>query len=184
MERAKEMPKLNIKTIQLKTNPKYDSKSPWGTRPISYIEKIIVHQAMADATTEAVHRYHTGSNSHLKSGGAPRIAYHYTIEKDGTVYKVNELRDITWHCRGQNIGSIGILILGNFDGPKHRGTSKPTPKQIRSLGLLLDHLREELKLSSRDVYGHSHFGKMDCPGIDLVRAINLYRGRNSESSIS
>ena len=173
-----EMPQLDIKSIRLDTNPKYDPKKPWGKRSISMINKIIVHQAMADASTEAIHKYHTGPDSHLKSGGAPRIAYHYTIEKDGTVFKVNSIEDVTWHCRGQNIESIGILMLGNFTGPTYIGKSEPTPEQLKSLGLLLDHLRDTLKFSNKDVFGHCDFGKENCPGNKIMARVKRYRGDN------
>jgi len=175
-------PKMdNFKPIrlQLKDNPSYPHKPVWGQRPLSMINKIIVHQELADGDTESVHRYHISENSHLKQGGAPRIAYHFTVEKDGTVYQVNELKDIVWHCRGQNIESIGIMLCGNFDGPTHKGTGSPTSIQIQGLKNLLNYLSEELKFSDRPytfIRGHCDFGKENCPGNEVIYFLrNQYR---------
>jgi N-acetyl-anhydromuramyl-L-alanine amidase AmpD len=144
---------LEIRTINLNTNPKYDQNRPWGKRSLSDIDKIIIHQALSKGTTESIHNYHTSENSHLKSGGAPRISYHYTIEEDGKIYMVNNLDDVVWHCRGVNISSIGVLVIGDFDGPTHRGKSgDPTPEQLSSLKFLVDHLEKKLLMTNKNLY--------------------------------
>jgi hypothetical protein len=42
-------------------------------------------------TVEQVNSYHTtpGEQNHLSKRGAPHFSYHYGIDLDGTVYKVN-----------------------------------------------------------------------------------------------
>jgi len=46
---------------------------------------------------EQVNNYHItpGKQNHLSSKGAPHFAYHYGIDLDGTVYKVNPLSATT-----------------------------------------------------------------------------------------
>ena len=169
-------PKLVINKLTLAPNPRYASGKLWGYRPESMIEKIIVHQAMSEADTIAIHNYHISENSHIKRGGAPKICYHYTIEKDGKVYLVNDHEDIVWHCKGQNLTSLGILLLGDFAGQDHVGRSKPTEEQLASLRQLLDQLTGELQIAPKDVFGHIDFGKPACPGFEVMKFIHKYKG--------
>jgi len=170
-----EEPTLLIKKLVLVPNPKYQGDKLWGKRPISFITKIIVHQELGEGNTVAVHNYHISDNSHLKKGGAPKIAYHYTIEKDGTVYNVNDLTDVVWHCGKQNIISIGIMLCGDFTGPSHIGKSEPTKAQTRSLKQLLEYLITELRLNKKAIYGHNDFGKDNCPGIVITNVIKEFK---------
>ena len=169
-------PKLEIHKLTLVPNPKYSSGKLWGYRPESIIDKIIVHQAMSEADTLVIHNYHISETSHIKRGGAPKICYHYTIEKDGKVYLVNDHEDVVWHCKGQNLTSLGILLLGDFAGQDHDGRSEPTPEQLESLEMLLDKLTSELHLSPQDIYGHFDFGKPACPGFEVMKFIHKYKG--------
>jgi N-acetyl-anhydromuramyl-L-alanine amidase AmpD len=159
------------------THEYYSNKTSWGYRPLQEINKVIVHQELGDGNTEAVHRYHTSPESHLKLGvGAPKIAYHFSIEKDGVIYQVNELSDVVWHCRGQNVYSVGIMLVGNYDGPSHEGTASEPPQiQLDALKWLLDKLLKELELSRKDVYGHAKFGKINCPGTATTKFLEKYR---------
>ena len=165
-----------IDNLILPHNPHYDIRKLWGNRPTTMINKIIVHQSLSDSTTEQVNRYHTSKESHIKPGvGCPKICYHYTIEKDGTIYKVNKDTDITWHTAGQNMTSLGVLVLGNFSGEGYVGKSFPTDRQLTSLTYLLDKLRLSYKLTKNDVYGHHDFGKPACPGYDIKKHLEEYK---------
>lgn len=161
--------------LDLPPNPRWTGKL-WKQRLISSIKKIIVHQALGELDTLGVHNYHISPESHLNPGiGAPRISYHYTIEKDGRVFVVNEMTDVLWHCKGQNTSSIGILMLGDFTGPGHVGKSEPTEAQLTSLDQLLDMLRDKYKLTIASVFGHCDFGKPACPGDKVNAHIQKYR---------
>jgi len=167
---------IEIRNIDLPTNPRWKGKT-WGQRKLQSIYKIVVHQELGEANTLSVHNYHISPDSHLKLGvGAPRIAYHYTIEKDGTIYEVNKLTDIVWHTAGQNLHGIGIMLVGDFDGNGHKGKSKPTECQLDSLKDLLDHLTGKLNINITEIYGHCDFGKPACPGDDVMNYIRKYRG--------
>lgn len=169
------IPPFVIEKLVLAPNPRYQGKL-WGYRPPSYINKLIVHQSLSEADTIAIHEYHISKKSHIKPGtGAPKICYHYTIEKSGKVYLVNDPTDVVWHCKGQNMESIGILVLGDFDGVEHVGKSKPTEEQLASLRQLLDKLVGDYSLPRTEVYGHSDFGKPACPGFVLDKFIEGYR---------
>lgn len=168
---SKNYPKIT--KLKLLRNPR---GSEWGKRSIDLIKKIIVHQSLADWTTQRTHEYHISPESHLKPGtGAPAIAYHYTIEKDGTIYQVNNLNEITWHCAGENIQSIGIVVLGDFAWKENVNGKAPSKEQLKSLRFLLKFLTEKLKISKTEIYGHQDFGKESCPGFVLYDFIQDYK---------
>lgn len=162
--------------LDLEPNPNYVGKKMWGYRPITMIKKIIIHQALSEADTLAIHNYHISEASHIKKGGTPMIAYHYTIEKDGTTYLVNKHTDITWHTKGQNTVSLGIMLCGDFNGSTHVGKTDPTDEQMYSLEKLLDMLTKRFNILREEVYGHSNFGKIACPGYVVEQFIKEYRG--------
>ena len=165
--------KIKIIKLDLKRNPR---NPEWGKRDVSLINKIIVHQELGEGTTQQVHNYHISTESHLKPGvGAPAIAYHFSIEKDGTIYKCNSIKDVTWHCVGENIQSIGIMIVGNFAWRENVNGKSPTQEQLKSLRQLLDYLTEKYIILKQNVYGHKDFGKESCPGFVLYDFVNDYK---------
>jgi hypothetical protein len=136
----------------------------WSTRELASINKIIIHQEMADGTVELVNRYHIRPN-HISPLGCPHFCYHYGIEKSGEVIHANELNQVTWHTTGQNDTGIGIMLAGNFAGPGHESnTEDPAIQQLDALEELCDYLMKAFALSGKGVYGHYHFGKQACPG--------------------
>lgn len=156
----------------------------WARRRLSEIDRIVVHQELADGSIEAVNDYHItpGPGNHLSRQGAPHFAYHFGIRQrnpDGEIVQANELAHSTWHCAGQNRRSVGIMLEGNFRGPGHDldGLSDgPTDAQMASLEELVHHLLGELELTRRDVYGHYHFGKRACPGYVAMAWVEAFRG--------
>lgn len=147
----------------------------WGTRTVSKIKKIIVHQELGEAEIENVNNYHIKKN-HISADGCPHFCYHYGIRKDGEVVQANELTHVTWHCANQNTVSVGIMLVGNFNGTGYDlGTSEPTKEQIKSLEELVKYLQDQLKLTNQDIYGHYHFGKPACPGHTLQKWVEAKR---------
>ena len=90
---------------------------------------------------------------------------------------MNNLSHTVWHCKGQNTSAIGILVLGNFDGPSYDGGEEPTEQQVKSLGKLINNLlsRENLSISKQEVYGHKDFGKENCPGTTLGTFVDKFK---------
>lgn len=152
----------------------------WNTRPISNIESIAIHQVAGPGDLEGIAKYHTrpGPQNHLSVDGAPGIAYHYGIAKDGACYHLTEDKYLTWHCASRNAKSLGVLVVGNFDGSGHEGTEEPTEEQLKALPKLLGYL--QTKYPGAKVLGHSELAvashKKDyCPGFLVQEAINTYR---------
>lgn len=164
---------IKINRVSFPVNPRNPN---WGYRPTGHIEKIIVHQELGEGNVLAVHNYHISRESHLKLGiGAPAFAYHYGIEKDGTILHVNDHTAVTWHTKGQNLHGLGIMLVGNFAGPGNVNGKAPTQEQLNSLRKLLNHLVADLDLTKQDVYGHQDFGKPVCPGFVVYDFITDYK---------
>jgi len=153
----------------------------WGHRSLSKIKQIIVHQALSTGSVAAINNYHItpGPNNHLSKDGAPHIAYHYAIDRQGQILACNNLTDLVWHTRGQNTKSIGILVAGDFSYNNVIGKdSDPTQTQLDALEYLLTHLEIRLNLTAKDVFGHKDFGKESCPG---TLAYNYIQRRKEEA---
>lgn len=154
----------------------------WSKRALSSVNKIVVHQSLTPRTRssfENINNYHItpGGQNHISPNGAPHICYHYGIDADGKVVQFNKLYQSVWHCKGANSTSIGILVLGNFYGPTYEGDEvTPTEAQLSSLEKLLDFLTSEgtVRVDKDKVFGHSAFGKENCPGLAIDKFIEIY----------
>ena len=140
----------------------------WSKRPLSKINKIVVHQSLTTGSLKGINSYHIkpGKDNHISPKGAPHICYHYAIDQKGEVHQCNNLSNLVWHTKGQNTSGIGIVVLGNFDGPTYKGTNKPTALQIKNTNRLIDFLlkKSDINIESSEIYGHADFGKENCPG--------------------
>ena len=162
--------------------PWHESRT-WSKRGMAAIKKIVVHQSLTTytkTTLSGINNYHIkpGPQNHISPNGAPHICYHYGIEGDGKVSHLNHLSSTVWHAKGQNTSSIGILVVGDFDGPTYTGKDvNPTEEQSDSLRKLLNYLMdyETLSLTPQDVYCHNDFGKENCPGNYLTEVVKTYK---------
>ena len=151
----------------------------WSTRGRGAIRKIVVHQELGNGTIEEVNNYHISPDNHLSSKGCPHFSYHYGIRKsenDGEIVQANNLHHVTWHTKGQNTVSVGIMLEGFFKGSgQELGDDGPSKAQMTSLEELVAYLVNTLGLTNQDVYGHYHFGKPACPGYKASEWIETFR---------
>jgi N-acetyl-anhydromuramyl-L-alanine amidase AmpD len=147
----------------------------WGQRPITDINKIIIHQSLSDGKIENINRYIISPGNHISTNGCPHIPYHIAINKDGEILICNNFDDRTWHTKGVNRVSLGVCVLGNFIGTGYNKGHEPTEKQLLNLELLIEYLLDKLSLTSKSVYGHYHFGKPACPGKSCSEIVEAFR---------
>jgi N-acetyl-anhydromuramyl-L-alanine amidase AmpD len=174
-----------------------DPNRVWKMRKSADVTSLIIHQAACKgATTRGIAKYHTSPTedrnndgridawevNHLSAKGSPAICYHYTIERDGKVYKCNSHWDIVWHAGVGSVNktSIGICLLGDFSGPGYEGKEKPTKAQLKSLIELTDDLMasDVWTIEKKDIKGHCDVkaSKAACPGTIIMNTIkNTYR---------
>lgn len=172
----------------------------WARRGIDQINMIIVHQAAikASGAVDFLNQINTlhitptkdknkdgkldnWERNHLSDTGAPHIAYTFVIERSGKVVQTNPVSDITWHCKGFNTQSIGVLVAGNFDGPHWIGDEIPTSAQVRNLKRLLNILKKRYNIEIENIKGHGELNEMKeaCPGYIITDVIKNYRINNA-----
>jgi N-acetyl-anhydromuramyl-L-alanine amidase AmpD len=154
------MTALNIKNI-IRLLPKSLTKA-YAKRSLKQIKYIVIHHAAIDGFNAFDY-----AKWHIKKGW-PAIGYHFVIEKDGAVNQTNDLRTISYHVKGSNTKSIGIVMSGNFE--KHQ----PSKAQLESLVKLIKKLKKEVSPKLK-VKGHKELAKSACPGkfvdLDKIRAL-------------
>ncbi len=100
---------------------------------------------------------------HMDSKGWGDIGYHFLIDPAG---RVIEGRELTWqgaHAGGQNnIGNVGICLLGNFD------EDQPSRASIASLDRLVLELQQKLGIPRLNVRPHRAWKETACPGRHLM----------------
>jgi hypothetical protein len=139
---------------------KYKVYSSWyqrNERDIKYLT--IHHSAWPHNSMGNEPRLHEMKGWHHKKGW-PGLSYHYAIMRDGSIYKLNNHNDITWHD-GRNNDTLGILVDGYFHPPHNE---KPSKEQLESLDWLITKLLKDLNLPRNRVKGHRDFGRTACPG--------------------
>jgi len=147
----------------------------WKTRQLEKIDRIIIHQSLADAKVSALNEYHISPGNHISSDGLPHIAYHFVISREGVIWRCNNYADVTWHCKGVNTRSIGVCVVGNFSGPGHLGSDGPSEDQIAALEYLQWFISDELQQAFL-LHGHMDYNKYACPGYVLERWVRETRG--------
>ncbi len=137
------------------------STKKYQCRTLSDIHQIVIHHSATRNGTPFSY-----ANYHVTQHGWPGIGYHYVIQKDGTVYKCNQLTTISYHVSGHNRRSVGICLTGDFR------LEEPTTLQYRQALALTQQLLETLSLSTSHVFGHRELRghhSNHCPGISMVQ---------------
>jgi len=88
---------------------------------------------------------------------------------------VNKDTDVVWQCKGGNLDSLGIMLVGDFTGPSHIGKTYPTFTQKKSLFFLLRHLMKEHNVLRVNIRGHSFYGKENCPGYEVEDLLEEFK---------
>ncbi|MFA4132603.1 MULTISPECIES: N-acetylmuramoyl-L-alanine amidase [unclassified Brevibacillus] len=130
----------------------------YGLRKLTDIRSAAMHHsATKSGSPEAFARYHVGTN------GWPGIAYHFVIQKDGTIYWCNDPEAISYHVGNSNRHALGICLVGDFR------TQKPTPEQLDAANRLIQHLQVQIP-SMKQVFGHQEYpgyAWKNCPAFPM-----------------
>ena len=103
-------------------------------------------------------------NLHMDGRGFSDVAYHFLIDSEGVIYEGRAINIRGAHVQGFNTGSVGIVLLGNFNDVQ------PTESQFDSLHALVDYLRYTYEI--RYLAGHKDYPNQspdgtECPGDNL-----------------
>jgi len=156
---------------------------PWKTRSPEDLLGMVWHQELGWGSVEAVARYHTGEDSHLREGGAPSIAYTFAIRRDGQIVLCNDLERAPWSqgFRGrpgdENAEFVSVMLEGFFRGPgvTDPTAGEPNDPQLLSAFTLWQIAHARWGWQGDDLHGHYHFGKPSCPGHTLQAVIEAVR---------
>lgn len=143
----------------------------WKKRSLDRIVGVCLHQNGANNFDRPLDtaKYHTGPN-HIDPNGMPSTVYNFMVpDLDEPAWLTNEIDDVTWaqgdeHTPGsENEFLLSVLVMGNYDGPGHRG-SRPAPSkgQMKALETLLAWLQHTFGFGDEGIFGHLHFGKPAC----------------------
>lgn len=152
----------------------------WYQRATSGIRWITVHHTAGRETGTDDQILKAIMATHTKQGW-PGLAYHFVILKNGNIYQINSLADVTWHD-GSNWDSLGICLQGYFHSPYNE---KPTDAQLKSLRYLLDVLCNaypEFPAEEKNVLGHKERLATACPGDNLIGYVQDYRNKQGNVS--
>lgn len=99
---------------------------------------------------------------HLKYQGFADIGYHFLIDAGGCLYEGRSLLVRGAHTGGFNTGTVGIVLMGNFE------TRRPPAAQLTTLKRLIICLKARYALTH--LAGHRDFqpGETVCPGHHLA----------------
>ena len=128
------------------------------------IKKIILHcSASSFGTEEIIDSWH-------RQRGWSGTGYHYVIcngfvkknvfdeNYDGKIQKGRSLNKVGAHCKGENVDSIGICLVGN---------NSFTIKQLDALLSLLLQLCDDYSIPASKIFGHNEFSSKTCPNFDV-----------------
>jgi hypothetical protein len=132
------------------------------TKPLTEVlTTIVVHHSalpLSDGPLEIQYK-------HMHQKGFADIGYHYVIDEQGRIYAGRELTVRGAHTGGHNTGTVGVVLLGNFE------EAEPTTVQMASLRSLVQCLTTEYAITH--LAGHRDFQPEEtvCPGENLERAL-------------
>lgn len=157
-----------------------------GSWPVRKRESILgacVHQNAGGTDPCITAQYHTSPDNHITPGRPlPSICYHLALLPNEDVPWL--VADPLWRTYAQgspapgdeNTHLLAILVMGNFDGPGHRGKqAAPTPKQMHALDIAVGWAQRTFKFTDSGLFGHYHFGKAACPGYTVQEWIEQRR---------
>jgi N-acetyl-anhydromuramyl-L-alanine amidase AmpD len=150
-------------------------------RPLSRIEKIIVHCTATDSEAWndpiACIKFDTAGNSgnsRLPKKGCPFCTYHFYVNKKGKAYQLVSMNFQTMNARGHNRDSVAVCI--NHGAVKDNVTDEQFDALIEVICHIIDFLDfpydiEELK---NIIYFHRQLdSSKTCPGkLDYENVIN------------
>lgn len=153
------MIKIDMRTI-LPTNPNRPQ-----IKRTKRITKIVWHCSARESSVEKIAREHItpGPKNPVTSKGCPNIAYHWVINRDGSVVQCLDDSLVGWHAGNVNPESVAICLNYGVDdayelNPKGKPWPaqefRPTDAQFASLYELTAELLKQYGLQADAVMGH------------------------------
>lgn len=119
------------------------------------LNTIVIHHSALDAGQFGVREI---QRLHMAQNGWADIGYHFVIDEEGVCYEARPRTVRGVHVRAANTGTVGIVLLGNFE------EIQPVPAQLTTLDELVAHLVAEYP-GLTHLATHADFNEETvCPG--------------------
>jgi hypothetical protein len=128
------------------------------SRPLSQILTTIVVHHSALPVTDGPYQI---QQKHMRDKGYADIGYHFVIDEAGRIYAGRKLDVRGAHTGGHNTGTVGIVLLGNFE------ETQPTAAQWTSLKMLVARLASDYGIKYLAGHGDFQPDETVCPGRNL-----------------
>jgi N-acetylmuramoyl-L-alanine amidase len=151
------------------------SSKTYRRRSKSQIKNIAIHHsATTSGSAEAFARYHVNQLDW------PGIAYHYVVNKDGSIDLCHDPEVVSYHVGNSNGRALGICMVGDF-----RTQTLESAQRNATLELVRT-LLNEFNLTVEDVWGHIEFPGYSwkpCPSISMEQFRRSLRTDQGETPI-
>jgi len=102
---------------------------------------------------------------HMRVQSFGDIGYHFVIDKNGQVFEGRDIGTRGAHVKGHNTGTIGVVLLGNFQ------ETDPSSCQKHTLVMLLRHLHKVYLVNNLTMHLRFNPKGTVCPGTNLVKLL-------------
>lgn len=185
-EAAQEAYPGEFKTTRRTTKGENGRTLRWAYTYSKKIDLIVVHHTAIGVKSDprsgaervrAIYQYHAVNR------GWGDIGYHYLIDEDGEIYEGKAGGDyvVGGHAYCNNVNTLGISLLGNFD------IEKPTQDQMKALQWLIVELADKYdidldanatyhgKTYASPILDHGDLLSTGCPGFYLDKTVSQVR---------
>ncbi len=133
---------------------------------VHHTAHFVTNTVMAIGTNKAswnaaVAHVHQAQDLHKRVRGWSDVGYHYMIDWKGRIFQGRPVDRLGAHTEGNNRGSIGVVLLGDFS------RQRPPLEQVASLKTLMRWLISVHGISPKRIQGHHQFKYTLCPGKSL-----------------
>lgn len=164
----------------------------WAHTYSKEIDLLLVHHTAVQVsgdTRSGVERIRALYAYHAQNRGWGDIGYHYLIDEEGQIYegKAGGKYVVGGHAYCNNVNTIGVALLGNFE------VEKPSQDQMKALQWLLSDLGDTYnidlddnasfhgELFSSPILGHGDVLSTACPGFYVRQTLSQVR-KNVENN--
>lgn len=178
-----------FRTVRKTTEDDAGHTYRWALSYSKNVQLLVIHHTAVPVTDDArsgPERIRALYQYHSQTLGWGDIGYHYLIDEDGQIYegKYGGKGVVGGHAYCNNIGTVGIALLGNFD------KEQPTQTQLKSLQWLLTDLAEtyDIDLNKKTTFhgktmnpivGHGDLLSTACPGYVLAESLSQVRAHTA-----
>ena len=138
------------------------------------IDLLVIHCSdTAGGDAASIRKYH------IEKNGWMDIGYHYVILRNGKIEPGRPESDIGAHCRGFNVTSLGICLVGNNSA--YESTADDfTDQQLDSMVRLIRHLQIKHRIPLDGIKCHYELDAWDktCPNMPGFLVRKLVKGIN------